>query len=142
MKYSRNLLGTKYDSTMVTFNSCTDTRQISAAPNSCQYLILLDPFWKMMSFETIGLRFLVRNRAAFCLVSVLPQMQCGRDADETLSFHDSTIRVRNDLTFSININTHNARIPTFRVLLVLCGAKRQRSELASIKSSFYARLLY
>ena len=54
---------------MMTFNSCTGTRQISAAPNSRRYLILLDPFWKMMSFETIGLRFLVRNRAAFCLIA-------------------------------------------------------------------------
>ena len=96
----------------------------------------------MRSFETIGLRFLVRNRPAFCLIGVLPQMQCGRDADETLSFHDSTIRVRNDLTFSLNINTDYTRIPTFRVLVVLCGAKRQRSELVSTKSSFFARLLY
>ena len=126
---------------MVTFNSCTDTRQISATPNSCRYLILLGPFWKMMSFETIGLRFLVQNHAAFCLIGVLPQMQCSRDADETLSFHDSTIRIRNDLTFSLNINTDYTRIPTFRVLLVLYGAKRQRRELVSIKSSFYAQLL-
>ena len=59
---------------MVTFNSCTDTRQISAAPNSRRYLIVLVPFWKIMSFETIGLRFLVRNRAAFCLIRILPQM--------------------------------------------------------------------
>ena len=77
---------------MVTFNSCTDTSQISAAPNSRRYLILLVPFWKMMSFETIRMRFLVRNRAAFCLIRVLPQMQYGRDAEDTLSFHDSTIR--------------------------------------------------
>ena len=69
-----------------------------------------------MSFEAIGFRF-VRNYAAFCLIGILPQMQCGRDADETLSFHDSTIRVRNDLTFSLNINTDYTRIPTFRVLL-------------------------
>ena len=62
---------------MVTFNSCTDMRQISAAPNSRRYLILLVPLWKMMSFETNRLRFLVRNRAAFCLFRILPQMQCG-----------------------------------------------------------------
>ena len=72
IKYSRNLFGSKYDSSMMTFNSCTDTRQISAAPNSCRYLILLVSFWKMMSFETNGLRFLVRNRAAFCLICILP----------------------------------------------------------------------
>ena len=62
---------------MATFNSCTDTRQISAAPNSRRYLILLVPFWKMMSFETNKLRFLLRNRAAFCLIRILLQMQCG-----------------------------------------------------------------
>ena len=33
IKHSRNLLGSKYDSTIVTFNSCTDMRQISDAPN-------------------------------------------------------------------------------------------------------------
>ena len=142
IKYSRNLLGTKYYSTMVTFNSCTDTRQISVARNSRRYLILLVPFWKMMSFETIGLRFLVRNRAAFCLIRDLPQMQCGRML--TRHYHSTTARyeLRNDLTFSLNINTDYTRIPTFQVWLVLCGAKRQRSKLVSIKSSFYARLLY
>ena len=72
-----NLLGPKYDSTVVTFNSCHDKRQILAASSSHRYLILLVPFRKMMSFETNGLRFLVRSRAAFCLVRVLPQMQCG-----------------------------------------------------------------
>ena len=82
-----------------------------------------------MSFETIGLRFLVRNRAAFCPIGVLPQMQCGRDADETLSFRSSTIRVCNDLTLSLNINTDYTRIPTFRVLLVLCGAKNNVANL-------------
>ena len=61
---------------MVTLKSCTDMRQISAA-NSRRYLILLVPFWKMMRFETNGLRFLVRNRAAFSLACVLPQKQCG-----------------------------------------------------------------
>ena len=74
IKYSRNLFGSKYDSSMVTFNLCTDTRQISTAPNSCRYLILLVSFWKMMSFETNELNFLVRNRPAFCLICILPQM--------------------------------------------------------------------
>ena len=59
IKHSRNLLGSKYNSTMVTFNSCTDMCQIAATPNSLRYLILLVPLWKMMSFETNGLRFLV-----------------------------------------------------------------------------------
>ena len=81
---------------MVTFNSCAETRQISAAPNSRRYLILLVPFWKMMSFETKELHFLVRNRAAFCLIRILPQMQCGM---LTIHYHSTTARygLRNDL---------------------------------------------
>ena len=74
---------------MVTFNSCTDTRQIWAAPNSRRFLILLVLFWKMMNFEVNGLRFLVGSRAAFCLVRVLPQMQCGM---LTGHYHSSTAR--------------------------------------------------
>ena len=46
IKYSRNLLGLKYDLTMVTFNSCADTRQISDASNSRRYLVLLVTFGK------------------------------------------------------------------------------------------------
>ena len=89
IKYSRNLFGSKYDSSMVTLNSCTDTRQISAAPNFRRYLILLVSFRKMMTFETIGLRFLMRNRAAFCLIRILPQMQCGM---LTRHHHSTTAR--------------------------------------------------
>ena len=44
VNYSQNLLGSKYDLTMVTFNLWTDTRQISVAPNSHWYLILQVPF--------------------------------------------------------------------------------------------------
>ena len=76
---------------MVTFNSRTDTRQISAASNSRRYLILLVPFWKMMSFQTNVLRFLVRNRAAFCLIRILPQMQCGM---LTRHYYSPTARYR------------------------------------------------
>ena len=96
IKYSRNLFGSKYDSSMVTLNSCTDLRQISAAPNSRRYPILLVSFWKMMTFETNGLRFLMRNRAAFCLIRILPQMQCGM---LTRHYHSTTARygLRNDL---------------------------------------------
>ena len=81
---------------MVTFIWCTDTRQISAAPNSRRYLILRVSFWKMMSFETNGLRFLVRDRAAFCLIRILPQMQCGM---VTRHYHSTTAQygLRNDL---------------------------------------------
>ena len=96
IKHSRNLFGSKYDSTMVSFISYTDTRQISAAPNSRRNLIFLVSFCKMMSFETNGLRFLVRNRAAFCLLHILPQMQCGM---VTIHYHSTTARygLRNDL---------------------------------------------
>ena len=96
VKSSRNLFGSKYDSSLVTFNSCTDTRQISASSNSRRYLILLVSFWKMMSFETNGFRFLVRNCAAFCLIHILPQMQCGM---LTRHYHSTTARyeLRNDL---------------------------------------------
>ena len=76
---------------MVTLNSCTNTRQITAAPNFRRYLLLLVPFWKIMSFETNGLRFLVRNRAAFCHIPHSPA-NAMRNADKTLSFHDSTIQ--------------------------------------------------
>ena len=74
---------------MVTFNSCTDTRQISAAPNSHRYLIPVVSFWKKISFETNGLRFLEQNRAAFCLIRILPQMQCGM---LTRHYHSTTAR--------------------------------------------------
>ena len=96
IKHSRNVLGSKYDSTMVTFNSCTDMRQISAAPNSRRYLILLVPSRKMMSFETNGLRFLVRDCAAFSLIRILPQMQCDM---LTRHYCSTTARygLRNDL---------------------------------------------
>ena len=96
IKYSRNLFGSKYDSSMMTFNSCTDTRQISSAPNFCRNLILLVSFWKKISFETNGLRFLVRNCATFCLICILPQMQCGMLMRH---YHSTTARygLRNDL---------------------------------------------
>ena len=51
IKHSRNLLGSKYDSTMVTFNSCTDTHYISAAQkflpvfDSTCSIVENDEFW-------------------------------------------------------------------------------------------------
>ena len=125
IKYSRNLLRSKYNSTMVAFNSCTDTSQISAAPNSRQYLIQLVPFRKMMSFQTNGMHFLVQNRAASCLIRVLLQMQCSM---LTRHYHSTTERygLHNDLTFSLNINPDYARILPFLVLFLRCGAKRRR----------------
>ena len=65
IKYSWNLLGSIDDLAMVTFCSCTDTRQISAAPNSRRYVILLVPYWKMISFERNELRFFVRKPRCF-----------------------------------------------------------------------------
>ena len=75
---------------MVTFNLWTDTRQISASPNSHQYLILLVPFWKMTSFATKWIVFFGENHAAFCLVCALQQKQ--RYADETLSLKVTAMR--------------------------------------------------
>ena len=60
IKYSWNLLGSKYDFTIVTFNSWTDTHQFSAPQNSHWYLILL--FGKWWVLKQNGLRFLVQNR--------------------------------------------------------------------------------
>ena len=110
---------------MVTFKSCTDTRQISDA-NSRWYLILLVPSWKIMSFGTKGLRFLVRNRAAFSLASVLPQKQCVMLTRHNYSKTAWSNSQRNDRTFSININTDYTHTSTFWVLLLPCDAKRQR----------------
>ena len=60
----------------MTFSVWTGTRQISAAPNSRRYQILLVPFWKMMSFETKWIAFFFQIYAAFYLVHVLLQKQC------------------------------------------------------------------
>ena len=109
-----------YDSTMVIFNSCTDTPQISATPDSRWYLIVLVPFWKTMSFEQMDCVFWYR--AAFRLVRVLPQKQCGM---LTRHYHSTVARygLRNDLTFSLNIKTEYTRIPTLKVLtLLICNS--------------------
>ena len=75
---------------MVTFNLFTDTRQIWAAPNCCRYLILLVPFWKMMSFKTKWIAFFGAKLRCF-----LPQLgfptNAMRYADKTLS-HSTTAR--------------------------------------------------
>ena len=72
---------------MMTFNLWTDARQISAAPNSHQYLILLLENDKFLN----GLRFLVQNRGFF-----LPRLHSPAKAtqysNEILSFQDSVIR--------------------------------------------------
>ena len=89
--------------TLVTFNSWTDTCQISAAPNFW-YLILLVPFWKMISFETKWVAFLKQICTAFCFLCILLQKQCGM---LTRHYYLKTVpyRLSNDLTFSLNINT-------------------------------------
>ena len=76
---------------MVTFKSSTDTHQISAA-NSRLYLILLVPFWKMISFETNGLRVLGAKWRCF-QPRLRSSAKATRYADETLLFsiqRDST----------------------------------------------------
>ena len=75
---------------MVTFNLWTDTRQISAAPNSHQYLILLVPFWKMTSFATKRIPFF--GAKSRCFLPRLALQQKQRYADETLSFKDNAMR--------------------------------------------------
>ena len=66
---------------MVTFNLWTDTRQISAAPNSHQYLILLVRFWKMTSFATNWIAFFGAKSRCFlpCLRSPTKATLCCRD---------------------------------------------------------------
>ena len=97
----------------MTFYSCTDTHQISAAPNSCRYVILLVPYWKMMSFERNGKRFLVRNCAAFCYIRILSQTQCSM---LTRHYHSTTARygLRNDLFLPILIFDSNSSFPFLR----------------------------
>ena len=93
-----------------------------------------------MRFETNGLRFLVQNLTALCLIRDLLQKQCGM---LTKHYHSKTARygLRNDRTFSTNINTDYTSIPTLWVLFLPCVAKRQRGYiLVSITSSFYAQL--
>ena len=66
-----------------------------------------------MSFETKLIAFFgPKSRAAFCLVYVLPQKQCGM-----LSRHrrSKTARygLRNDRIFAINLNTDQTRSQKF-----------------------------
>ena len=73
----------------MTFSSWTDSPQISAGPNSYQYLILLVPFCKMMSLKQNKLRLLVQR----CF---LPRSRATakamRYAGKTLSFQDTTLQ--------------------------------------------------
>ena len=72
-----------------------------------------------------GLRFLVQNRAAFCLVRVVPQKQCGLLMRH---YYSKTARygLHNDRTFSIDINSNDTSISTLRVLFLPGVTKRQR----------------
>ena len=67
------------------------TCQISAAPNSHKYLILLVPFWKMMSFATKWIAFFGAKSPCF-----LPHLHSPTNAmiyaDETLSFKDTAMQ--------------------------------------------------
>ena len=73
----------------MTFNSWTDTRQTSAAPNSHRYLIYL--FWKMISFEAKWIAFFGAKSPCFLPHSRSPA-KAMRYADEMLSFQDSALR--------------------------------------------------
>ena len=76
---------------MVTVNSWIHTRQISVGPNSHQYLILLVPVWKIMSFETKWIAFFGAKSPYFLPRSRSPA-KAMRYVDETTSFEDSAIR--------------------------------------------------
>ena len=70
---------------MVTFNSWTDTRQISAASDSQQYLILLAPFWKMTSFETKWIAFFKHSLSlGFVFYPVFLPLQPNRQRGKIL----------------------------------------------------------
>ena len=73
---------------MITFNSWTDTHQISAAPNSHRYVILL--FGKYC-FKTKWIAFFAAKSRCF-LPRLRSPAKAMRYADETLSFQDSAIR--------------------------------------------------
>ena len=85
LKYSRNLLRSKYDLTMMTFSSWTDTRQISAAPKFSP--VSDSTFWKMISFETKWIAFFGAKSRCLLPRSRSPA-RAIRCADETLSFQD------------------------------------------------------
>ena len=102
-----------FDLTMVTFNPWTtsDLGRPLFSPVSDSTSSIL---------KQNGLRILAQNRAAFCLIRVLPQKQSG-----TLTrLHSKTARygLRNDRTFSININNDYTSILTLQVLLLPCVA--------------------
>ena len=72
---------------MVTFNSCTDTCQVSSFPNSRRYLILLVPFWKMMVLKQM-------DCVCWCKIALLSASfaffrECNALYWWKLSFHDS-----------------------------------------------------
>ena len=105
LKYSRNLLGSKYNLTMVTFNSWTDTLQISAAPNFYHYLILLVPFWKIMSFETKWIAFFGAKSRCYLPRSRSPQKQCVMLTRYSHSKIPRYCLRSEDRAFPLNINT-------------------------------------
>ena len=88
LKYSRNFVGSKYDLTMVTFNSSTNTKSVLGCP---KFLSVSGfTFWKMMCFEKWIAFFGAKSRC-FQPGSRSPA-EAMRYADETLSFQDSAIQ--------------------------------------------------
>ena len=91
LKYYQNLLGSKSDLTTMTFNSWTDTRQISAAPNSHSVSDSTCSSLKSDENETKWITFLEAKSRYFLLRWRSPA-KAMRYADEALSFNDTTIR--------------------------------------------------
>ena len=89
--YSRNLLGSKYDSTVVTLNSRTDKRQISAAPNFRRFSDSSCSILENKEFWNKWIAFFDARSRCFLPRSLSPA-KAMRYTDKTLSFHDSAIR--------------------------------------------------
>ena len=89
LKYSRNLLGSKYDLTMRHFRGPLHVR--SWPPQILIGIWSNSTFWKMMSYETKWIAFLGAKSRCFLSRSCCPA-KVMRFAYETLSFQDSKIR--------------------------------------------------
>ena len=107
--------------------------KFSAATNSHQYLILF--FGKWWALIQNGLCFLVLNRIVFCLVCFLPQKQWGM---LMRNYHSKTARYG----YAILTLTIYKHLDSLGFVSTLCCKKASGWILVSIKSSFYARLLY
>ena len=140
-----NVLGLKYDLTMMTFKLIHELKHFrSRLPQTFTSMwFFLFHFGKWWILRQNWFCFLVQNRAAFCLVRFLPQKHCGM---LTRRYHSKTPRYRlrnEDQIFSLNINPWLYIVQAFPFsgfcFYPVSVAKRQRGEiLVSIESSFYA----